>query len=222
MRDEGRVKPLEAGGCDGPSPESVWRALTRPGSDHAARRREGDARWGSSCQIEPISSTLTNRRSTLKLSRLLSPSLFIGLTACVDASSAISSTDGFDHLPPPTIDLRATSADSGGVLKITVVASNRSSVHLQVSQAPQCPFALRIFPDSTGEFMVATGAMCPSATSTIDLAPSDSVVLSRTLAPSDLTQYAAGLYGINVTVGTTSELITAWGGAVRLPLISRP
>lgn len=156
----------------------------------------------------------------MKLSRLLSSSLCITLAACFDATSPTSSTDGIEHRTPPTVDLRATSVDSGGVLTITAIVANRSGIHLKVVNAPECPFALRIFPDATGEFMVATGVMCPSTASTTDLAPNDSLVLSRTLSAFDLMQYQPGTYGINVTVGTTTALVTAWGGAVKFPLSS--
>lgn len=144
----------------------------------------------------------------------------VGLTACSDAASSL--TDGIDHRAPPSIDLRAKSADSGGVLKITVTMSNRTSVHLQVPTSPQCPFAVRIFPDSTGEFIVASGTGCTSTANTTDLAPGDSLALTRVFSATDLTQYAPGTYGINVTVGTNTETVTAWGGAVRLPLSSTP
>jgi hypothetical protein len=47
-------------------------------------------------------------------------------------------------------------------------------------------------------------------------------MLSRTFAAGELTQYSAGQYGINVTVGTPTSVVTAWGGAVSLPLASTP
>ena len=123
----------------------------------------------------------------MKFSSLIWSSLLIGLTACSDATSV---SGGFNRLPPPSVNLRATSVDSGGVLKIAVVVSNPTSVHLQVAKSPQCSFAFRIFPDSTGEFMVASGAGCPSSGSMTDLAPGDSVTLTARLL---FAQYAPGM-----------------------------
>jgi len=133
-----------------------------------------------------------------------------------------TSFDDYDHLAPPTPELRATSVDSGGVLKITVVVSNPNGVHLQMASSPQCPFAFRMFADSSGAAFVETGAGCPASGDRTDLAPGDSVRLSRILSPTDLTQYAAGTYGINVTVLANTTTTTAWAGAVRLPLSSKP
>ena len=157
----------------------------------------------------------------MKLSRLFSSALVVMLAACSDATSTTSG-DGLDHRAPPSVDLRASAADSGGVLRITVVASNPSRVHLQMISSPQCPFTVRIFPDSTGALVGGTGPGCPSSTGTTDLAPGDTVYLSRIFAANDLAQYAPGEYGINVTVGTTTDTTTVWGGAVTLPLNSRP
>ena len=146
----------------------------------------------------------------------------VGVTACSDSSS-----DNYGLGPaPPSIDFRAVSLDSGGVLKINVTVSNPSSVHLQVSNAPECPFDVRIFADSTGQAMVGfgtiLGATCPSSAKTTDLAPRDSLILTRTFSATDLTQDSPGLYGINVTVGSNTVIVTGWGGAVRLPLSSKP
>ena len=154
----------------------------------------------------------------MKLFGPLWSSLLVGFTAC----SGTTVTDGINHLPPPSVDLRAISKDSGGVLKIAVTVSNPTSVHLLVANSPQCPFAFRIFPDSTGEPLVASGASCPSGAGMTDLAPGDSLILPRTLLATDLTQYAPGTYGVNVTVGTGTTIVSAWGGAVRLPLSSKP
>lgn len=155
----------------------------------------------------------------MKFSGLIWSSLVIGLTACSDATSV---TDGFSRTAPPLFDLRAVSVDSGGVLQIAVVVSNPTGVHLQMANSPQCSFAFRIFPDSTGEPVTDPGGSCPSSTSATDLAPGHSVTLIRTLSVSDLAQYAPGMYGINVTVRTTTATTTAWAGTVRLPLSSKP
>lgn len=157
----------------------------------------------------------------MRLSCLIRSSLFIALTACSDAIST-TSFDGYDHLSPPTPELRAIAVDSGGDLKITVVVSNPNGVHLQIANSPQCPFAFRMFADSTGAAFVESGAGCPASGDRTDLVPGDSVRLSRILSPTDLTQYAPGTYGINVTVLANTTTTTAWAGAVRLPLSSKP
>ena len=158
----------------------------------------------------------------MKVSCLPWLSLFIGLTAC----SGTSLTDNSNRLGPPSLSLQGISVDSGGVLKITVTVLNPTGVHLKLADAPQCPFDVRIFPDSTGQAMTGFGTIlstsCPTAASTTDLAPHDSLIVSRTFSPTDLTQYTPGLYGLNVTIGTTTTITTGWSGAVRLPLSSKP
>jgi hypothetical protein len=146
---------------------------------------------------------------------------------CAVSFGAVTSCSGsgelteINHLSPPTVALSAVSVDSGGVLKITVTVTNPTRVSLQVFNSADCAFAVRIFPDSTGEPMSATGASCASDGTTVNLAPGGSLILSRTLSASDLTQYAAGQYGINVTVETPLYRIVGWGGAVKLPLASK-
>jgi hypothetical protein len=153
----------------------------------------------------------------LNFSGLIWSSLFIGLTACSDATSLNS------RLPPSLFDLRPVSVDSGGVLKIAVVVSNSTGIHLQMANSPECSFAFRIFADSTGQPVTDPGGSCPSSTSTTDLAPGHSVTLIRMVAASDLAQYAPGMYGVNVSVRTTAGAsVTAWAGTVRLPLSSTP
>ena len=160
------------------------------------------------------------RGSTLKFSRLLWSSLVIGFTACSDAASV---TDGFSHVAPPLLSLRVFSLDSGGVLKITTHVSNPTSVHLQVANSPQCPFSVRIYPDSIEQVSgPVPGAICYNARTT-DLAPGDSLILSRIFSATDLAQYTPGLYSIEVTVALdTISTASVEDGTVRLPLSSKP
>lgn len=70
--------------------------------------------------------------------------------------------------------------------------------------------------------MSESGVSCAMQGTATNLAPGDSVVLTRILSTADLTQYSAGQYGVNVTVGTPTYTIGAWAGAVKLPLASKP
>lgn len=147
---------------------------------------------------------------------------FAGLAACSDRGSFVSP----GILPPPTPSFRATSVDSGGGLKILLTLSNPHTVHLQVADFPSCPFDVTVFPDATGESMVTSGTSlgtsCSSSASTTDLAPGDSLIFIRAFSANELAQFTPGLYGINVTVGTSATgIFTGWGGAVRLPLSSK-
>ena len=142
--------------------------------------------------------------------------------AVVMSCSGSSEFSYIDHLPPPTLELRATSVDSGGVLKITTIVFNPTRVELQVTTTPECLFAVRIFPDSTGDQIDASGVSCAIQGTTTNVPPGDSVVLSRIFSSSDLTQYSAGQYGVNVTVATPTYTIGTWAGAVKLPLASKP
>jgi hypothetical protein len=113
--------------------------------------------------------------------------------------------------------------DSGDVLKITATVSNPTSGHLKVANSAQCPFAVRVYPDSIKqlEFPVP-GAVCYNARTT-DLAPGDSLALSRTLSATDLAQYPPGLYGIAVTIAMDeSNSMSMAVGSLRLPLSSKP
>ena len=140
-----------------------------------------------------------------------------GLAACSDGASVVSP----GH-PPALPNIRATSVDSGGSLRIVAVVSNRTTVHLQVAVPPQCPLAVAIFPDSTGGAgMVRSGTpTCAASASTTDLAPGDSVIISRTLLANELFQYSPGLYAIDVTVVSKMAMVSVWSGDVRLPLRS--
>ncbi len=192
-----------------------WAVCPLAGCGRDAARLKGvQASWRAQRDIQP--------KGEMKMKCALVASLCAVSFAAVTSCSESASFTDIDHLSPPSIDLRAISVDSGGVLKITVTVSNPTRVQLQVSNSAECSFAVRIFPDSTGEEMAASGASCASDGKTTDLAPGGSLILSRTFTAGDLTQYTAGQYGINVTVGTPTSVVTGWGGAVKLPLASKP
>ena len=147
---------------------------------------------------------------------LLLSSLLIGLTACSDGASVTDS-----DVRPPVV-LRTFPLDSGGVLRIRLAISNPRGVHLQVANSAECPFAVHLYPDSVQQFGIpALDAFCYNARIT-DVAPGDSLVLSRLLSPTDLSQYPPGRYIIEATVVldhfNTASVID---GAVSLPLSSK-
>jgi hypothetical protein len=143
----------------------------------------------------------------------------VAVAACSDRGSVISP----GQPPPPSPDLRATSLDTAGSLRITVTAFNQTHVHLHVAASPQCPFSVTMFRDLTGQYMLGSGTTigaCSSSVGTTDLAPGDSLSLTRLFSANDLRPFTEGTYGVRVTVGTGTAMTTAWGGAVRLPLNS--
>jgi hypothetical protein len=144
-------------------------------------------------------------------------SLLIGLTACSDGESVTDT-----NFQPPLV-LRTFPLDSGGVLRVRLTISNPTRVHLQVANSPQCPFAVHLYPDSVQQFEIpALDAFCYNARTT-DVAPGDSLVLSRLLSPTDLSQYAPGRYIIEATVALDNfNTASVIDGAVNLPLSSQP
>jgi hypothetical protein len=104
------------------------------------------------------------------------------------------------------------------MLKVSVTLHNYTSVHLQAVVSASCPFAVRIFPDSTGAYEYIGVNACPAGGSALDVAPADSVVLTRMISADSLATFARGTYGVNVLVGTTTGAIGAWAGAIQLPL----
>ena len=155
----------------------------------------------------------------MKLRYVLLLTLAVGLAACSDSTAATSS--GGLTLPPPTPDIvTASSVVANGEVNVTVLVLNRAGVHLEMVGPPQCSVGVSFFPDPSGQPMTmgspSTGT-CMSAASTFDLAPGDSVWLSRSVPASDLARYAPGTYGVNATVATTTVVETVWAGAVKLP-----
>ena len=129
------------------------------------------------------------------------------------------------RLAPPTLLVNATTkivtAASGvPALQIAVSLRNQTSVHLGATINSSCPFAVRFFPDSSGAYAYIGVVACPAGGSTLDVAPGDSVVLTRLFSADSLATLASGTYGINVLVGTNTGSIGVWGGAIQLPLMS--
>lgn len=150
--------------------------------------------------------------------------LQVAFAACVIGCSGESPTD-IDRLPPPSPSVAASTriVSNGGVLSLEVSASvgNPTAVHFRVSAASQCP-SVRIFSDPTGEFKLSSGPACPADGPTLDLAPRDSVVLTRVFPSDSLASFSPGLYGVNVQVTTDRALVGVWAGTVRLPLANTP
>ena len=88
---------------------------------------------------------------------------------------------------PPTLYPTATSLavmDAGGApaLKVSVTLHNYTTTHLEALVSFSCPFAVRIFPDSSGAYELVSGVVgCPAGGSAIDVAPADSAVLTRSV-----------------------------------------
>lgn len=108
-------------------------------------------------------------------------------------------------------------------LQVAALVTNTTSVHIRLAAAPACPLYVNIFPDSTGEQMgFRNPDPCPAATETVDMAPGDTVTLTRLVPASALAAYAAGVYGVNVGITDGGYSSTTWAGAVRLPLAPTP
>jgi hypothetical protein len=105
-------------------------------------------------------------------------------------------------------------------LQISAVLTNPSTTHILVGMGPQCPLFVQLLSDPTGQPMGSLdGSMaCPSSTVTLDVAPGDSAILTRTLTAAALTQYPSGTYGVDISVTTSTALTGVWAGAVQLPL----
>lgn len=141
------------------------------------------------------------------------------------SSKTPAGIDGQLRLAPPTLSVTATSrplsnAGGGQDLEISALLRNPTKTHVLLVNGAQCPLFVRLFPDPTGE---ASGSLDPSmgcslGGPTIDLAPGDTTVLTRTLPAATLASFAPGKYGINVAVTTTTDLTGTWGGTVLLPL----
>ncbi len=132
----------------------------------------------------------------------------------------------YRSLAPPTLDVRGASrvVSVGGApaLEVTASVSNRSTVNLRMGAGPLCPY-ITIIPDPTGEPISSTNASmaCPMDPNVV-LAPGDSIVLTRVLPADSLARFAAGTYGVNVTVRSDDYLTGTWAGAIQLPLSRAP
>jgi hypothetical protein len=152
----------------------------------------------------------------------------IGLVALLPvgcSSDVPTGNDGHLRLPPPSLSVTATSrpvtnARGGQDLEVIAALRNPTAAHILLVNGAQCPLFVRLFPDPTGE---PSGSLdlsmaCPSGAPTVDLAPGDTAVLTRSLSEDTLASFAPGKYGINVVVTTTTGVQGVWGGAVVLPL----
>jgi hypothetical protein len=59
---------------------------------------------------------------------------------------------------------------------------------------------------------------CKSGGPTLDLVPGATAILTRVFPADTLASFAAGKYGINAVVTTTTDVSGVWGGTVLLPL----
>jgi hypothetical protein len=147
----------------------------------------------------------------------------LALGACSSAPTAGTLTNA-----PPTLNLTGTltvvnAGTSQAALQAAALVTNTTSVHIRLATAPACPLYVNIFPDATGEQMgFSNPNPCPVATETVDMAPGDTVTLTRLVPASDLAAYAAGVYGVNVGITDGGYSSTTWAGAIRLPLAPMP
>lgn len=155
--------------------------------------------------------------------------------ACVTLGSLACSSDmptqNDSHLrtAPPTLSIKATSralSNANGTqdLEVSALIRNSTTSHIGLLNGAQCPLFVQIFSDPTGEpegsLNPANG--CPSGGPALDLAPSDTTVLTRLVPASALASFAPGKYGITVVVSTTTYVSGVWAGAVVLPLGGPP
>jgi hypothetical protein len=150
------------------------------------------------------------------------------LTACANREPTQVDTTT-RRLAPPALAMVATSrvvSSAGGApaLEVTATLWNPSTSHILLAVGPECPLVVWVFPDPTGEFMgsVDPSKGCASIGATRDVAPGDTIVLTRTVGADAFASLAAGTYGVNVAVTTNTAIMGGWGGAVHLPLTKAP
>ena len=125
---------------------------------------------------------------------------------------------------PPTLQVtganRVVSAASVPELEVSALLRNATRVPIQVAVGAQCPLFVRLFPDSTGtpKGSLDPSMACAAGAATRALAPGDTAILSRIISSDSLAALAPGVYGINIAVTTSTALLGAWAGSVRLPL----
>jgi hypothetical protein len=151
----------------------------------------------------------------------------IVLAAC--SGDSLSAVDTQNRLPPPVPRIDASSrvtSDAGGVpvLEVSAILRNPTTTVFKVATGPNCPLFVQLYPAPTGQYVgQLNGSMaCSPSSPTFDLAPNDSVILTRTFRSDSLATYAPGNYGINVAVTTTTAVIGKMAGNVILPLSSVP
>ena len=132
-----------------------------------------------------------------------------------------------NRLGPPVPEVIATTrivAADKPSLEVSAVVRNPSGRHVLMPTGEVCPLSVKLFPDSTGEQLIAGGPVVVCATSPnaplLDLAPGDSTQLRRTIPGDSLASSAPGLYGVNVTLVVVNSVVTVWAGAIHLPLLN--
>jgi hypothetical protein len=146
----------------------------------------------------------------------------LGLLACTGRAPT---ENGYKRTAPPTLTVTATTrvlpvASGAPDLEISASLRNSTSSHIQVAVGAQCPLFVQIFPDPTGEQSgsINLSMACAQGGPTLDLAPGDTAVLTRVFRAVTLASFAAGTYGVNVAITSTTGLMGVWAGAVHLPL----
>jgi hypothetical protein len=149
------------------------------------------------------------------------------LTAC--ASKEPTRVETSTRLGPPALAIVATSrvvSSAGGApaLEVTAKGWNPTTSHILLAVAPECPLVVWVFPDPTGAAMgsVDPSKGCASVGTTRDVAPGDTVVVTRTVGADAFASLPAGTYGVNVALTTSTAITGVWGGAVQLPLTNAP
>ena len=151
--------------------------------------------------------------------------VLVGLVSLGCNAEAPTQNGMENRLAPPTLSLTATSrpisnANGGQDLEVSALLRNSTKTHIGVATGALCPLFVRIFPDPTGE---PSGSLdlsmaCPSGSATVDLAPTDTLVLTRVLPADSLASFAPGNYGVNVAITTSTAVMGGWAGAILLPL----
>jgi len=156
-----------------------------------------------------------------------------GLTALALAAAACSadrvtySDNGLRTPPPmlfPTATTREVTVGSAHTLEVLVSLYNPTAVHLKVRTGAQCPVFVQLIPHPAPDDQGSLDASmaCAFQGSVIDVAPRDSVLLTRVLDADSLNALPPDRYGVNVAVTTSDYVIGTWAGTVELPLSSSP
>ena len=150
---------------------------------------------------------------------------FVVLSFLACSSKAPTENETGLRLAPPALSITATSrpipnARGGQDLEVSALLRNSTKSHILLVNGAQCPLFVRLFPDPTGEQVGSLDPSmgCKSAGPTLDLAPGATATLTRVFPADTLASFAAGKYGINAVVTTTTGVSGVWGGTVLLPL----
>src|SRR2546430_14157232 len=126
---------------------------------------------------------------------------------------------GMLTLAPPTLSVTATThvlpvVNSTPQLQVSASLRNGTKLRIGVAVGTPWPPLVQLSPDPPGEPAGSLDASmaCPPGGSTLELAPGDTAVLTRVLGADTLASYAAGLYGVNVAVTTSTGLLGGCAG----------